>query len=53
MILEPIWYKYAVFDEDGFVSGIRPDAPQEAKDAYDAEQAKKREYMDKGEYIPR
>ena len=34
MEVEPIWYKYATFDEDGFVNGVRDDAPEEIKEAY-------------------
>ena len=31
---EPIWFKYATFDDDGLVNGVRDDAPEEAKQAY-------------------
>ena len=53
MELEPIWYKYATFDEDGFVNGIREDAPEDAKEAYREEQERKREYAREGKMIPR
>lgn len=35
---EPIWYKYATFDEDGFVNGVSDDAPPEVKEAYRKDQ---------------
>ena len=31
---EMIWDNWTLYDEDGFVSGIRPDAPEEVKKAY-------------------
>lgn len=53
METEPIWYEYATFGEDGFVNGVRDDAPQEVKDAYREEQERLKEYTEKGEMIPR
>lgn len=50
---EPIWFKYATFNEDGFVDGIRADAPPEAREAYEKEMAEKQRYVDNGELIPR
>ena len=50
---EPIWFKYATFDEDGFVSGIVEDAPEDAKEAYQEYQRTKRRYEESGEMIPR
>ena len=35
MMEQPIWWEYATYDEDGFVDGIRDDAPEEIKKAYD------------------
>lgn len=35
MMTAPIWYKYATFDDDGFVDGIRDDAPEDVKRAYE------------------
>lgn len=35
MMVEPIWYQYATFGEDGLVNGISDDAPEEAKKAYE------------------
>ena len=35
MMLEPIWFKYALFDDEfGTVCGIRDDAPDDIKQAY-------------------
>lgn len=34
MDIKPIWFKYATFGEDGFVNGIRDDAPDDIKRAY-------------------
>ena len=53
VVIEPIWYEYATFDEDGFVNGIRDDAPDAAKDAYKAEMDEHRRMEDTGEPIPR
>lgn len=53
MIIEPIWWKYAIYNEDGFVSGVRDDAPQEAKDAYKEYIEEKNAYIERGEMIPK
>ena len=53
MELEPVWFKYATFDEDGFVNGIRADAPEYAKEAYQAYQDAQRRAMQNHELIPR
>ena len=50
---EPIWYKYATFDEDGFVNGVSDDAPEEVKDAYKAYIDELNAYKERGEFIPR
>lgn len=50
---EPIWFKYATFDEDGFVNGIRPDAPPGAREAYEKEMAEKQRYIDNNQPMPR
>ncbi|MCL2712069.1 MAG: hypothetical protein FWD37_02175 [Methanomassiliicoccaceae archaeon] len=42
------WLEYATYGEDGFVNGIRDDAPQEMKDAYYAEKEKRRKNFEKG-----
>ena len=34
MEVEPIWAEYATFDDDGFIDGIREDAPEDAKEAF-------------------
>ena len=53
MELEPIWYRYATFDNDGYVNGITEDAPEEAKRAYQEYMDEIREYIDNGAYRPR
>lgn len=35
MRVEEIWDKWMTYDDDGFCSGIRPDAPDEVKAAYE------------------
>ena len=35
MTVEPIWFQYATYGEDGYVNGISDDAPEEAKKAYE------------------
>lgn len=34
MMAKPDWWQYATFDEDGFLTGIREDAPETAKAEY-------------------
>ena len=44
MEIKPIWADYATYDDDGFVNGVREDAPEKAKLAfmeYQAEKAKR------------
>lgn len=53
MEIEPVWFEYATFDEDGHVNGIRDDAPKEAREAYEAEQRRKADYTRRHEPIPR
>ena len=53
MMVEPVWARYATYDDDGYVSGIRDDAPQEAKEAFEKYQEEQREYQERGEFIPR
>lgn len=53
MDIEPIWYQYATFDDQGFVNGISDNAPEEIKKAYEAEQKKRKEEMESGKPIPK
>lgn len=53
MELEPVWYEYATFDEDGFVNGISPDAPEEIRKVYEKEQREKEEKIKNGIMIER
>ena len=53
MTTEPVWWPYATFDDEGFVNGIRQDAPDYAKQAYEAEQAEIQRYIDAGEPMPK
>ena len=53
METEPIWYKYVVYDEEGDVSGVRDDAPQNIKDAYNEYMERQRRYKERNEPIPR
>lgn len=50
MRLKEIWDDWMNYDEDGFYSGIRDDAPDEVKKAY-AEYLKKQESEKKSGYI--
>ena len=50
---EPIWYKYATFDDDGFVNGISDDAPEEAKQAYAESMAYTEGFEESNKPIPR
>lgn len=34
MRMEAIWDKWMIYDDDGFCFGIRPDAPEDVKKAY-------------------
>lgn len=35
MMLKPIWWEYATFDDDGFVNGIKDNSPEEIKKEYE------------------
>lgn len=35
MMEQPIWWEYAVFDEDGYVKGIKEDSPDNVKKEYE------------------
>lgn len=35
MMLKPKWYDYATFDDDGYINGIRDDAPKAEKEDYE------------------
>jgi len=52
MIVEPLWYPYATFDDEGDVNGVRDDAPKEVKDAYKAYVNEKQGFVSRGEPIP-
>lgn len=52
MRIEAIWDEWMLYDDDGFCSGIRSDAPDEVKEAYkehlaEMEAAKKNSFMPK------
>lgn len=47
-----IWDKWAIYDDDGFLCGIRPDAPDDAKKAYELFMLEK-ENMKKSGYMPK
>lgn len=53
MDIEPVWYQYATFDEDGFVNGIVDDAPKEVREAYEAENKKRKSEEESGKPIPK
>ena len=44
MMLKPEWWEYPLFDDDGFLSGIRDDVPPKIKTQYEEylEEEKKR-----------
>ncbi len=50
MRTEQIWDKWMLYDDDGFVSGIRDDAPDDVKKAY-AEYVAEREAEAKSGFI--
>lgn len=35
MMIEPIWWKWAKFGDDGYLCGIKEDAPEEIKKEYE------------------
>lgn len=50
----PIWVGWETYDEDeGFVNGIKEDAPEEVKEAYKKHKEWEQSFIDKGEMIPR
>ena len=53
MDVKPIWFDYLEFDEDGDVTGIRDDAPEDVKKSYAEHVNQERQYMENGELIPR
>lgn len=36
MMIEPEWFQYAIFDDEGHLIGISSDAPESAKEEYEA-----------------
>ena len=34
MVTEQEWYKYRTTDKNGFINGVKKNAPKRAKDAY-------------------
>ena len=53
MIEEPIWWKYAVFDDECNVIGLNNEATEEAKEAYKEDMAELQTYIDNNEPIPK
>ena len=53
MDIEPIWYKYATFGDDGFVNGVSDDAPESIKEAYNAYIKEKRREMQRKKPMPK
>lgn len=53
MDVEPVWFPYATYDEDGFVNGISDDAPDSAKEAYREYVERNRAIEQSGGMIPR
>lgn len=53
MITEPIWAEYATFDDDGFINGVRSNAPDDVKQAYAKYKAEQQTHFDKGTPIPK
>lgn len=52
MRIEEVWDSWLEYDEDGFVSGIREDAPDDVKAAY-SEYLSELEKMKKSGCIPK
>lgn len=42
MMIEPIWWKYAIFGDDGYLIGIAENAPEDAKKAYQEDMEKEK-----------
>ena len=53
MDIEPVWYQYATFDENGFINGVADDAPDSAKKAYMEYIERNRGIEQSGGMIPR
>lgn len=50
MVFEPkdcIWFDYATYDEDGFISGIDDSAPDEVKKAYEKYKAEEEKFRNR------
>lgn len=48
MRIEQVWDKWMLYDDDGFVSGIRDDAPDDVKKAYEEHLAELKAEADGG-----
>lgn len=48
MMIKPDWWEYATYDDDGFVNGIREDAPENIKEAYSEYLKEKATLQEKG-----
>ncbi len=53
MMEMPVWADYVVVSDDGLITGLRDDAPEEAKEAYAEMKREEQRYIDNGEKIPR
>ena len=53
MEIKPIWYDYATFNEDGFVDGVRDDAPEDVKEAYQEYLKEKERELNSGKLMPK
>lgn len=52
MMVEPTWWKYAIFNDNG-LCGIADNAPAEEKEKYDKYVAEKEAYIKAGKPIPK
>ena len=50
---ECIWIDYATYDEVGFISGVRDDAPDNVKKAYEEHQKELQKHRNNGTMIPK
>lgn len=48
MRLEPIWWEWTIANENGFMCGIRDDAPEDIKKEYEKYLEEKEELKKKG-----
>jgi hypothetical protein len=48
MMIEPVWWEYAIFDENGFLCGLDSNAPNEMKEAYKTFLKEEKERKEKG-----